>query len=165
MKPIVNLADVVLEHHTHGELFEAHDGSVTEPIGARALACSLCVVPAGKRAWPFHNHHVNEELFVILEGHGVVRIGDAEHPIGPGDVISNPPGGKDTAHQIINNSDGDLRYLALSTMIPFEIVEYPDSGKVMVRAGAPGAPSFRYRGHLDAPRDYWDGEAGAVKAG
>ena len=158
MKPIVNLADVVLEHHTHGEQFEAHDGSVSDPIGARALGCSLSVVPAGKRAWPFHNHHVNEELFVILDGHGVVRIGDAEHPIRAGDVIAHPPGGKDTAHQIINTSDADLRYLSISTEVPYEIVEYPDSGKVLVRAGDPRTPSFRYRGHLDAAREYWDGE-------
>ena len=56
------------------------------------------------------------------------------------------------------SSDAELRYLSFSTEIPYEIVEYPDSGKVLVRAGDPLRPSFRYRGHLDAPREYWDGE-------
>lgn len=90
----------------------------------------------------------------------MVRIGADEHPIRKGDVITAPPGGKDTAHQIINTSDAELRYLAISTEIPHEIVEYPDSGKVMIRsAPTPGGPAvFRYRGLLDAARDYWDGE-------
>ena len=73
-------------------------------------------------------------------------------------VIAAPPGGKDTAHQIINTSDGELRYLAISTRLPYEVVEYPDSGKVMVRAGAAEQPTFRYRGDLRGARDYWDGE-------
>jgi uncharacterized cupin superfamily protein len=158
MKPYINVADVVLEHHQHGDRFEAQDGSVSDAIGSRLLGCSLCVVPPGKRAWPLHNHHVNEELFVILAGHGVRRVGDTEHPVRAGDVIAAPPGGKDTAHQIINTSDGELRYLAISTRLPYEIVEYPDSGKVLVRAGAAEVPGFRHRGDLGAARDYWDGE-------
>lgn len=160
MKPIINLDDVALEHHQHGDKFEARQGSVIDALGARLLGCSLCVVPPGKRAWPFHNHHVNEELFVILDGSGVVRIGADEYPIRKGDVITAKPGGQDTAHQLINTADVELRYLAISSEIPHEIVEYPDSGKVMVRtAPDPGLPSvFRYRGLLDAPRDYWDGE-------
>lgn len=158
MKPIVNLADVTLEHHHHGDAFEARDGSVIDALGARLLGCSLTVVPPGKRAWPFHNHHVNEELFVILDGQGTLRVGAEEHPLRAGDVISSPPGGKETAHQIINTSDAELRYLSISTQLPFEIVEYPDSGKVLVRAGEPASASFRYRGHLDGARDYWDGE-------
>jgi uncharacterized cupin superfamily protein len=158
MKPYLNLAEVVLEYHRYGEKFEGRTGSVSDAIGARLLGCTLCVVPPGKRAWPLHSHHVNEELFVILTGTGVRRVGDDEHPVRAGDVIAAPPGGPDTAHQIINTSEDELRYLAISTKIPYEIVEYPDSGKVLVRAGDAAAPAFRYRGHLDAPREYWDGE-------
>lgn len=160
MTPIINLDAVALELDQHGDRFASRDGSIAAAIGARQLGAALCVVPPGKRACPFHNHHVNEELFVILDGHGVVRIGAAEHPIRAGDVIAAPAGGRDTAHQIINTSDAELRYLAISTKTPHEIVEYPDSGKVLVRsavvAGAP--PTFQYLGDLDRPRDYWDGE-------
>jgi len=162
-KHIVNLRDVPLEHHTHGEKFAAGYGHIAPLIGARLLGAGLHVVPPGKRAWPFHNHHVNEELFVILEGEGTVRIGEAEYPVRAGDVIGAPPGGKATAHQIINTSNADLRYLCVSTMIRNEIVEYPDSGKVSAYVGkAPGgdddAVSFSYRGKLVAPAEYWDGE-------
>jgi hypothetical protein len=38
----------------------------------------------------------------VLEGEGEIRIGDAKHPIRKGDFIACPPGGPETAHQIIN---------------------------------------------------------------
>jgi uncharacterized cupin superfamily protein len=163
VKHIINIDAVPLEHHTYGEKFEARYGHVAPAIGAKLLGCGVHVVPPGKRAWPFHNHHVNEELFVILDGEGVARIGDREHAIRAGDIIAAPPGGPETAHQIINTSQKDLRYLCVSTMIPNEIVEYPDSGKVAAYVGsAPGtdpAPrTFNYRGRLGPRAEYWDGE-------
>jgi uncharacterized cupin superfamily protein len=81
-----------------------------------------------------------------------------------GDIIASPPGGPETAHQIINTSDADLRYLAISTMIPNEVVEYPDSGKLMTLIGsAPGAPkhdgvTYYRRGRPGVECDYWEGE-------
>jgi uncharacterized cupin superfamily protein len=162
--PILNLADVHLERYTHGDKFEVRDGAIASLIGARLLGYSLLVVPPGKRAYPFHNHHVNEEMFFILEGQGVLRVGDRELPIRKGDVIASPPGGRDTAHQIINTSDTDeIRYLAVSTMIPSEVVEYPDSDKVAVYVGGasgadPSKRTFSHRGRLGPQLDYWDGE-------
>ena len=163
MKPIINLADVELEYQQHGDRFEARDGSIGGAIGARLLGYSLTVVPPGKRAWPFHNHHVNEEMFLVLEGAGVVRIGEDEHPIRAGDIIAAPPGGRETAHQIINTSDAELRYLSVSTKLPQEVVEYPDSSKVAIYVGSPPgedpAPrTFNYRGRLGQAAEYWDGE-------
>jgi uncharacterized cupin superfamily protein len=163
MKPVINLADVPLEHHTHGDRFAAGDGPIGPAVGARLLGYSVIVVPAGKRAYPFHCHHVNEEMFFVVEGHGVYRVGDREYPIRAGDVIAAPPGGRDTAHQILNTSDGELRYLAVSTMLAGDVVEYPDSNKVLVCVGsAPGgdlaARTFTHRGRLGPALDYWDGE-------
>lgn len=163
MKAILNIDDVVSEHHTHGDKFEATDGPMGEHVGARQLGYSIITVPPGKRAYPFHCHHVNEEMFFVVEGRGVVRIGEEVHPIRKGDVIAAPPGGANTAHQIINDSNEVLRYLAVSTMIPGEVVEYPDSSKVAVYVGSPpggdtNARTFTFRGRLGAKTDYWDGE-------
>jgi uncharacterized cupin superfamily protein len=163
VKPIINLEDVPLEEHAHGDRFSARYGHVGGAIGAKHLGCALAVVPPGKRAWPFHCHHVNEEMFVILEGSGVLRFGEREYPLRAGDVIAAPPGGRETAHQIINTSERELRYLSISTMIPSEIVEYPDSSKVAAYVGSPpggdpAARTFTYRGRLGPPAEYWDGE-------
>jgi len=113
-KPILNIADVEFRKVGHGsnfpgaekapEKFSAQVGDIGRRLGAQKLGCNLTVVPPGKRAWPFHNHRVNEEMFVVLEGEGEVRIGAETFPINKGDVIAHPPGGPDTAHQIVNTS-------------------------------------------------------------
>jgi uncharacterized cupin superfamily protein len=162
-KRVIHLGELPLEHHAHGDKFEARYAHVGKSVGSKHLGCGYHVVPPGKRAWPFHNHHVNEEIFVILEGEGSVRIGDGEQPIRAGDVIAAPPGGRETAHQIINTGTHELRYLCVSTMIPSEIVEYPDSNKVGAYVGsAPGGDptvrTFSWRGRIGAPAEYWDGE-------
>lgn len=157
MKPIINIEDLKGDSHTRGEKFAATDAHIGSLVGAKELGYSLITVPPGKRAYPFHCHHVNEEMFFVIEGTGMVRIGDAEYPIRKGDVIAAPAGGKATAHQIVNTSDAELRYLAVSTMVPSEVVEYPDSGKVGIRVGNE-TRSFSWRGRLPAPLDYWEGE-------
>lgn len=164
MRPIINVDEVVARRHARGDEFEALDGAIGPTIGAKQLGCSLIVVPPGKRAYPFHCHHVNEEMFFVIRGRGIVRIGAHEHPIRGGDVIGAPAGGRETAHQIVNTGDDELAYLAVSTMVPSEVLEYPDSDKVAVYVGgAPGEdPSrrtFSWRGRLAAALDYWDGEA------
>jgi len=164
MKPIINLDDAPLEHHSHGEKFECLDGPLGPSVGAKQLGCSLTVVPPGKRAFPFHCHHVNEEMFFVLEGQGIVRIGDREYPLRKGDLIAAPAGGRETAHQIVNTSDAELRYLAISSMLPADVIEYPDSSKVRVYVGSPpmGAEpdtrSFVFRGRLGPNLEYWDDE-------
>lgn len=49
-----------------------------------------------------------------------------------GDVIACPPGGPEIAHQIINDSDYELKYQAVSTTLSPEVAEYPDSEKTGV---------------------------------
>jgi uncharacterized cupin superfamily protein len=129
-------------------------GRIGPKIGARKLGYSITVLPAGKRAFPFHSHRVNEEMFFILEGEGEVRIGDQTYPIRKGDFIAHPPGGPETAHQIVNTSKNELRYLAVSTMELPEIADYPDSNKFGVMA----ADGFRFLGRVDQSLNYWDGE-------
>jgi uncharacterized cupin superfamily protein len=50
-------------------------------------------------------------------------------PIKGGDIIARPAGGKRTAHQIINTSEEELRFLAVSTKLSPEIAEYPDTNR------------------------------------
>jgi uncharacterized cupin superfamily protein len=160
-RPLINLDQVPLQAHGHGTHFEAHTGSIARQVGARKLGYRLVVVPPGKRAWPFHFHHVNEEMFYVIQGEGTLRYGDERFAVRSGDVIAAPPA-SGRAHQLINTSTGELRYLAVSTMEAPDVFEYPDSGKFGVFAGAaPGASgerTFSYFGRRDAEVDYWDGE-------
>lgn len=138
-------------------------GRIGAAIGARKLGCNVTVVPPGKRAFPFHCHRINEEMFYVIEGHGEIRIGDHVHAIRAGDMIACPPGGPETAHQIVNTSNAELRYLAISTLESPEICEYPDSGKFGVMSEQPhdgggNAWTFRYLGCAENSLDYWEGE-------
>ena len=170
-KPIINIADVALEPRpsafapsgSAAERFEAKIGFIGSRIGARKLGYNITAVPPGKRSFPFHNHHVNEEMVFVLQGTGEVRIGESTYSIRAGDVIACPAGGKETAHQIINTSADELRYLAVSTKVSPEIAEYPDSGKFGVLADLPAGPDgkpqrFVFVGRENDSLNYWEGE-------
>jgi uncharacterized cupin superfamily protein len=170
-KPIINLDEVPLEPRPPAfaptgkaaDLYQARIAMIGQRLGARKLGYNVTALPPGQRAFPFHCHHGNEEMFFVLEGEGELRYGDAVHPIRKGDFICCPVGGPETAHQIVNNSQGELRYLSISTMDSPEVCEYPDSGKLAVyaRHEAKGdAPSafFRFVGRKDAQVGYWEDE-------
>ncbi|PYT12326.1 MAG: cupin [Acidobacteria bacterium] len=161
--PIINLEDVAFLKRSHGESFECQIAPVGAEVESRKLGFNVTVVPPGKRAFPYHAHRGNEEMFFILEGEGSVRIAGAVHRIRKGDFISLPPG-RASAHQIINDSKAPLRYLAVSTMEVPEVVEYPDSGKLGMMAGSLGGrpaseETIRHFARLKDGVDYWDGEA------
>lgn len=159
---VINLSEVPLADHRHGDRYEARFGALARHTGARKLGYRLVILPPGKRAWPRHAHHVNEELFVILSGRGTALIGEDRVPIREGDVVAAPPDPAEP-HQIVNDSNSDLRYLAVSTMEEPDVIAYPDSHKIGVLAGAaPGGDKNKrtvsWFGHRDAGLDYWEGE-------
>ena len=159
MKPIVNIDELEFGSHQHGESFDASGANASGLIGGAKLGYGVTVVPPGKRAWPFHNHHANEEMFFVLAGSGTVRIGSEQYEIRAGDFIAAPAGGQSTAHQIINTSEAELRYISVSTMLRPEIVEYPDSNKFSASAIQPGSSTgFRQLGVVAPSVDYWQGE-------
>lgn len=169
-RPVINLDEVVVEERpaffqprgATAERFGSRMGAIGARIGARLLGYNITVVPPGKRAVPLHNHHANEEMFFILSGRGELRVGAERWSLRSGDFIANPPGGPELAHQIINTGDEELRYLAVSTMIYPEVVEYPDSGKTALISRQPQADGstrlVRQIGRNETSLDYWEGE-------
>jgi len=151
---VVNVDDVALERFEQGGRF-ASDGARLGPlVGAKDLGYSYDVVPPGKCACPFHSHRAEEEMFFVVRGAGTLRYGGDTRKIRAGDVICCPTGGPETAHQIVNDSDAPLAYLSVSTRMPAEVCEYPDSGKV----GAFG-PGLRHMTRAGDAVDYWTDEA------
>lgn len=161
-EPIINLAELELEHWQEGTFFESRDASFGAQLGLKDLGVGYGEVPPGKSGCPFHNHHVEEELFVILSGEGEYRFGPNRYPVKPGDVLGAPAGGPETAHHLINTGTVPLKYLSISANANAEIVEYPDSGKFLAKARATdgGKPRFRFVGRPESAVDYWDGEPG-----
>ncbi len=154
---IVNFTDARRQTFGHGEAFKATTARIGAELGAEQIGCTLVELEPGKRAWPYHLHYAEEEMFVILEGHGTIRYDGERYPVREGDVIFTPTG-PGTAHQIINTSDAPLRYLALSSRADAEVAVYPDSGKI----GAYGRDDdgFAFLAPASAEVDYFDGEDG-----
>lgn len=127
---------------------------------ARKLGAGFDIVPPGKRACPYHFHYAQEEMFIVIEGEGTLRVAGELIPIRAGDVVTIPPG-PDYPHHVLNTSDAPLKYLSISTMELPEVCEYPDSGKYLTDVGRSGGPLLADgRMHRpDSDLDYWDGEA------
>ncbi len=138
-------------------VFGAKFARLGEKLGLTRIGCSVLSVPPGAVAFPFHSHRANDELFLVLAGSGELRLGAARHAVASGDLIGSPAGGPETAHQLLNTGDGELRYLAISSCIDPEICEYPDSGKVGSYAGR-GEAGFYHMSRAADVRDYWDDE-------
>lgn len=158
VKPIANLDDVTFDDVEEDGLYTSRRARFSDGIGARNLGYNLTVLPPGKAQCPFHSHHGEEEMFLILEGEGELRFGDQRYPIRRHDVIACPPGGADVAHQIINTGTETMRYLAVSTRVPLDSCEYPDSGKISIVAGNGNSTTLWKMFRAETTVDYYDRE-------
>ncbi len=171
--PILNVADAEytdlaeqsrrMGSEMPSERYGGRMASLSRPLGAHKLGYNVTVIAPGKCAFPFHSHRVNEEMFFVLEGTGELRYGETRYPLRAGDIVACPPGGAETAHQIVNIGETELRVFAVSTNETPEICGYPDSGKFGVLAhfdpDASGRPQFfTHIGRTEDTRDYWEGE-------
>ena len=152
---VVNIDELALEHFERGAKFGSDAVRIGPLLGAKDLGYSYDVVRPGKRSCPFHSHRAEEEMFFIVRGTGTLRYGGEMRRVRAGDFICCPAGGPETAHQIINDSDAELAYISVSTMMPAEVCEYPDSGKI----GAFGQGGMRHMTPAGAKVDYWKDEA------
>ncbi|GAB4475464.1 MAG: cupin domain-containing protein [Burkholderiaceae bacterium] len=162
-KLVRNIDEVPLERFVREPNYDTRCGGVIGPrvagTAARDLGAGYDILAPGKVSCPYHFHYAEEEMFVILEGEGTLRVADESIPIRAGDVIDIPPG-PEYPHQIVNTSDAPLRYLSISTQRSPEVCEYPDSGKYGVYTADPrGLLAGRRIHRADADLDYWDGEA------
>ncbi len=160
-KPVINIDELEYRQFGKGEKFRAARAPVAPLIGGRNLGYAVIRLAPGKRAWPYHAHHVIEEMFFILEGEGTLRHAGKEYPLRKGDFIASPPD-PEQPHQIVNTSDAELVYIALSTQEHADVMLYPDSGKYGVFYGSTGDPraddTFMVFARKEAAVDYWDGE-------
>jgi uncharacterized cupin superfamily protein len=118
-------------------IFDGRARRAGKAAGAVATGLNYAVLPSGGKGAPAHCHSLEEELFVVLDGGGVLELfsgGDQspeEHPLRPGDVVSRPAG-TGVAHAFSPGADG-LRYLAYGTREPNDMCFYPQSGRVSLR--------------------------------
>lgn len=64
-------------------------------------------LPMGAATTP-HHHVLTEEIYYILDGRGLMRVGQETREVVPGDAIAIPPG---VSHQITNTGANTLVFL------------------------------------------------------
>ena len=102
--------------------------------GAEKLGATLYEVDPGGRVSPLHIHHANEEMLFVISGRPTLRTPDGERELEPGEVVAFLSGRRG-AHQVVNRDSDPARVLIVSTMVYPEVVEHPDSEKVVAMTG------------------------------
>jgi uncharacterized cupin superfamily protein len=137
---------------TDGIRHEIRPGAVELDLGRRVgserTGLSRVTLEPGTDGYPPHCHSAEEELFVILEGSGILLLGDEEIPVRSGQVVGRPPGTR-IAHSL-RGGDGGMTYLAYGTREPNDVAYYPRSNKIYFRGVGVMARLEKL--------DYWDGE-------
>jgi uncharacterized cupin superfamily protein len=116
--------------------------------GSRVTGIQHVEVMPGKESAPPHCHSLEEEIFVVLDGEGVVALGGEDTPVRAGSVVARPAG-TGVAH-VFRAGPAGLTYLAYGQRDPADVCYYPRSNKISFRGV-----------HLIARLerlDYWDGE-------
>lgn len=95
------------------EAFVTKDGSEIRELLAHRNSCIRNQTLAEARLAPGaatmpHRHRQTEEIYYILEGEGVMRVGSETLRVGPGDAIAIPPG---ASHQMTNSGAATLKFL------------------------------------------------------
>jgi uncharacterized cupin superfamily protein len=137
--------------------FRALRARVSRQAGSERLGLSLWEVPPGEAAYPYHFHHAEEELVVVLEGRPSLRTPDGWRELAAGEVIAFLRG-EGGGHQLVNRTERQVRFLAFSTSGEPDVVIYPDSGKLGAFERLAEGGGLRALFRLDEAVDYHDGE-------
>jgi uncharacterized cupin superfamily protein len=108
-----------------------------QAAGAVASGLNHVVLAPGGQGAPAHCHSLEEELFVVLDGGGILELWGRgaeepqEHALQPGDVVSRPAG-TGVAHSLRPGAEG-VTYLAYGTRESNDMCFYPQTGRVSLR--------------------------------
>jgi uncharacterized cupin superfamily protein len=110
---------------------------LAKQLGAKALGARLWRLAPGQ-ASTWHRHRQEEELYVVLEGEGRVRVEDERLTLEPGDALLVEPG---SMRQVFNDTEVDALWLVVGAPPEFantlEMSEetlafmYPDGPKAL----------------------------------
>ncbi|MBD0317351.1 MAG: cupin domain-containing protein [Thermoleophilia bacterium] len=102
-------------------------------LGSELIGGVLLELRPGHRG-PYHLHHGNEELALVVAGTPTVRGPADQRQLGPGDLAFFPRG-PEGLHALENHSQEPARVLLLSSKVSPDVTERPDESLVGVFAG------------------------------
>jgi mannose-6-phosphate isomerase-like protein (cupin superfamily) len=84
------------------------NSNASKPLFSDTLSSSFCIFIPNEV--PAHKHVFHSEQVVVLEGTGIMRLGDKSFPIQKGDLIFIP---KNTVHAVRNTGTAPLKVLSI----------------------------------------------------
>jgi len=102
--------------------------------GLARTGVSLVRIGPGKESFAYHLHHREEEWLYIIAGRGLAIVDGNEYELGPGDFIAFPT--PSVAHQMTNPFDNELVYMMGGESRNYEIADFPELDKRMIRRGS-----------------------------
>ena len=109
--------------------------------GTTQLGCSLYELDPGGQATPYHMHHANDELLIVLDGELELRTPAGVRTVAKGALVGFPAGPAG-AHRLRNVSGAKARYLLVSTVRFPEVAEQLDTGTVLAMPGPAAGWAF-----------------------
>ena len=109
--------------------------------GAQELGATLYDLDAGGAISPYHFHHANEELLVVLAGSPEIRTPGGRRRLEPGAVVAFARG-EDGAHAVTNPGPEPARVLVVSTMRFPDVAEHLDTGTLLAITGPAAGRAF-----------------------
>jgi len=106
---------------------------VGHALGTELIGGVVLELAPGHRG-PYHLHHGNEELALVLAGAVTVRGEHDERTLGPGELAFFPRG-RDGLHALENRSEEPARVFLLSSKVAPDVTERPEEGLVGAFAG------------------------------
>ena len=152
-----NVFDPSFEEGDRPEGFRSRRARIGYELGSELIGTSLFEVPAGEAAYPYHFHYSDEEIVIVLSGRPSLRTPEGTRELEEGEAVHFPLG-EEGAHQIINQSEETVTFLAISSSGRPDVVVYPDSDKIGIGQRLPrggGLRAFFRRGDAVG---YYEGE-------
>ena len=140
----------VFESDWEQDLGAVRGTRVGAAAGAEQLGAAVFELDPGAQAAPYHVHHANEELLIVLSGTPELRTPDGKRLLEPGAVVAFPTGASG-AHRLRNTSDEPCRYVIVSTMRYPDIAEHVDTGTLLAMKDPRGGKSVPAGTDVDFP--------------
>ena len=106
-------------------------------FGLANLGVNLTTLAPGAISALKHHHSRQDEFIYVLSGTPMLRYGEEEYLMSPGECIGFK-GGNGLAHQLLNPGEVEAVYLELGDRLAGDTVQYPDDDLALVQ-GADGA--------------------------
>jgi uncharacterized cupin superfamily protein len=123
--------------------FHSRAMRVGNRAGSDELGATLYEIDPGGAVSPYHVHHGNEELLIVLAGNPQLRTPDGVRELEPGAAVAFPRGPAG-AHRVANaaGATAPARLLIVSTMRYPEVAEHPDTGTWLAAIGPREGKAF-----------------------